>query len=354
MMSFEPHTVSPKSPKFPKRPQRALPLSASVMLVLFSFGTHTFAQEQDDPTVVGAARALAVDGVKLAQSDRCNEAIDKLERAEKLHHAPIVLTRLGECYIKLGRLVEGVESLRAVLREPLPSNPSEALTQAYADAESLFEANKPKLASLTVNVEGTAPNAALSLSIDGRSLPSALIGTAHPSDPGDHDIQVSAPGYVTSARKVTLSAGEEQTVTLTMTASADSAPRQVAASAAATDAKSASAKALPLTAASRSPSHLPAYISWGVGAVGLGLGVGFGIAAMNDKSDLDARCPAKACPPSESRLLDTSRKNATISTIGYGVALAGAAAGVVLFLLEGRAPEAQTVSARADGLTVRF
>lgn len=323
------------------------------MLVLI--GAHASAQEQqDDPAVVGAARALAVDGVKLAQSDRCNEAIDKLERAEKLHHAPIVLTRLGECYIKLGRLVEGVENLRAVLREPLPSNPSEALSQAYADAKTLFEATNPKLASLTVNVEGAAPNADLSLSIDGRSLPSALIGTAHPSDPGEHDIQVSAHGYVTSTRKVTMTAGEEQTVTLTMTASPKSAPEHVAASADGTDAKSTGAKALTPTAASRAPNHLPAYISWGVGAVGLGLGVGFGIAAMNNKSDLDARCPAKACPPSESGLLDTSRKNATISTIGYGVALVGAAAGVVLFVLEGQAPETQTVSARADGVSVRF
>src|SRR4051812_8989456 len=65
------------------------------------------AQDQSDASVTAAARALAVEGVKLAQADRCGEAIDKLERAEKLHHAPIVLTRLGECYIKLGRLVEG-------------------------------------------------------------------------------------------------------------------------------------------------------------------------------------------------------------------------------------------------------
>jgi hypothetical protein len=354
MMSTQPHAVSPKFLASRLAPSvRALPLWATLIVTWMTCSARASAQEQDDPAVIGAARALAVDGVKLAQSDRCNEAIDKLERAEKLHHAPIVLTRLGECYIKLGRLVEGVESLRAVLREPLPSNPSEALTQAYVDAKTLFEANNPRLANLTVNVEGAAADAGLSLTIDGRSLPAALIGTAHPSDPGEHEIQIAAPGYVTSTRKVTLTAGEEQTVTLTMTAAPERTAEHVAASSA-LDTKAADADALKLTAAAGGASHLPAYISWGAGAVGLGLGVGFGIAAMNNKSDLDARCPAKACPPSERGLLDTSRKNATISTIGYGVALAGAAAGVVLFLLEGRAPEQQTVSARADGVSVRF
>ena len=318
--------------------------------------TRTAAQDQSEAAVTAAARALAVEGVKLAQADRCSEAIDKLERAEKLHHAPIVLTRLGECYIKLGRLVEGVENLRAVLREPLPPSPSEALSQAYADAKSLLEATKPKLALLTVTVEGAAEGAALGLNIDGRALPVELIGAAHPSDPGEHTIQVSAAGYTASSRRVTLAPGQEQTVTITLAP----APNEAAEIAAAGDTTGTPAqRALQPTAASKRPNYWPAYIAWGTGAAALGVGIGFGAAALSNKSELDAKCPNKACPPEQHGLIDTSKKNATNSTIGYSVAIGAAALGVVLFILEGRSdsqPQTAKVGFHTSGadLTVNF
>ena len=59
-----------------------------------------------------AARSLAVDGLKLAQANNCAEAVPKLERAEKLYHSTVVASRLGECLVSVGRLVEGTEILR--------------------------------------------------------------------------------------------------------------------------------------------------------------------------------------------------------------------------------------------------
>ena len=77
--------------------------------------------EEDSAAETAAARGLAVDGLKLAQAGKCEEAIPKLEHAEKLHHSAIVLSRLGECQVTVGKLVEGTEMLRKVLREPLPA-----------------------------------------------------------------------------------------------------------------------------------------------------------------------------------------------------------------------------------------
>lgn len=325
------------------------------------------AQEQaDDPAVTATARVLAVDGVKLAQSDHCADAIDKLEQAEKLHHAPIVLTRLGECYIKLGRLLAGVESLRAVLREPLPPNPSEALSQAYADARSLLDATKPKLATLTVRVDGVADTAQLTLSIDGKNLPSALLGAAQPSDPGEHQIQVAAPGFVTASRRVSLAPGEVQTVFLTPVAAAHGGDEartpessEVPAQRSTTIESEMPAQAAPAGAVSA--SHLPAYITWGASVAALGVGVAFGIMALNDKANLDQRCPNKACPADAQRLLDDSHMHATVSTVASAVGLAGAAVGGLLFWLESSSPErpatAQSgvrVSAAPSGVRLTF
>ena len=68
------------------------------------------------------ARGLAVEGLKLADAGKCPEAIEKLMRAEKLHHSAIVQGRLGECQIAVGKLVDGTENLRKVMREPVPAS----------------------------------------------------------------------------------------------------------------------------------------------------------------------------------------------------------------------------------------
>ncbi|MET0387407.1 MAG: hypothetical protein ABW321_15670, partial [Polyangiales bacterium] len=281
--------------------------------------TQALAQEpEEDAAVTATARALAIDGVKLAQSDQCREAIDKLERAEKLHHAPVVLTRLGECYIKLGRIVAGVESLRAVLREPIPANATAAVTQAYADAQRGLDGAKPQLASLTILVSGVDDLSQLGLSIDGRALPSALLGAAQPSDPGEHTIHVNAEGFLSAARTLTLAPGEEQTVTLTLSADPKARAHSEAnlSPAAATSNQVATAAPPSATAPateSGSASHWPAYVSWGVGTVALGVGIGFGVAAMSDKAELDRRCPQPSmCSPDAAGLIDDSRTRANI------------------------------------------
>jgi hypothetical protein len=81
--------------------------------------------------------------------------------------------------------------------------------------------------------------------------------------------------------------------------------------------------------------------------------------AMSEKSDLDQRCPNKACPADAKGLLDDSRRHATISTIGYAAGLAGAAIGGVLFWLESRstdraAPTTAGLHAAPNGVALRF
>ena len=69
------------------------------------WSTLVHAQEESRSADVAAARELAIEGLKLAETGQCIPAVDRLSRAEKLHHAPIVLGRLGECEIAIGRIV---------------------------------------------------------------------------------------------------------------------------------------------------------------------------------------------------------------------------------------------------------
>ncbi|HEX7670644.1 MAG TPA: hypothetical protein VF395_13715, partial [Polyangiaceae bacterium] len=171
--------------------------------------------EGNDPAAAdtAAARALAVDGMKLALAGRCEDAIGKLERAQKLHPAPVILEQLGQCHIALGRIVEGTEMLRKLLLDPLPPHASPAISKAYERAQATLETALPKIASLTITVN--APDdAAVAVVVDGQPVPPALLGAARPTNPGDRLIEATAPGYLKASAKVTLGNGGRRSVAL--------------------------------------------------------------------------------------------------------------------------------------------
>lgn len=69
--------------------------------------------------------------------------------------------------------------------------------------------------------------------------------------------------------------------------------------------------------------------------------------ALSKKGDL--QCPGDRCPPAEHDKLDSAKSLALVSTIGFGVGLAGVVAGTV-FLLSGGSSES---SAQIGGVNAR-
>jgi hypothetical protein len=307
--------------------------------------------EEDSATEVAAARALAVDGLKLAQAGKCDEAVPKLERSEKLHHSAIVLSRLGECNVSLGKLVEGTEELRKVLREPLPATPSPALNKAYERAQSALDAAKPRIAALTISLAKAAPPD-LHLMVDGQAVPATLIDTELPADPGEHTIEANAPGYLKATAHVTLSSADKKTVSLKLETDpnapvvAPHASETVAAGAARPEqgtARPATEESnAPPAASHAAPNHAAAYVAWGMGVVGVGVGSAFGLIAMKDKHDIVAHCGSNSCTPESSESLDSAKRAGNISTIAFGVGGVGLALGTVLYFTVGTGSSQQT------------
>ncbi len=314
--------------------------------------------EEDSATETAAARTLAVEGLKLAQAGKCDDAIPKLERAEKLHHSPIVLSRLGECQVNQGKLVEGTEMLRKVLREPLPANPSPALSKAYERAQTVLDAAKPKLSGLTVSVSAP-PGVELRLMVDGVLVPNTLVDSELPADPGEHVVEASAPGYLKASSRVTLGSADKKTVTLRLEADPNApAPAPVSAGSEANPgpaaqvvaANAAAPAAAPPDVPSRPPSHVAAYVSWGVGLAGVGVGTVLGVMTLKDKHDLDAQCQNDSCPRSSGAAVDSAKRNGNISTIAFAVGGAGLVLGTVLyFSVGGGSAEAHATRAPARG-----
>jgi hypothetical protein len=311
--------------------------------------------EEDSATETAAARTLAVDGLKLAQAGKCEEAIPKLERAEKLHHSAIVLSRLGECQVTEGKLVEGTEMLRKVLREPLPANPSPALSKAYERAQTVLDSAKPRIAGLTVSVSAP-PGADLRLLVDGVAVASSLVDSELPADPGDHIVEASAPGYLKATARVTLGSADKKTVTLKLEVDPNApAPTPInagpeagpAAAALATPKQTAAPAPVAPQPPAKSPNRAPAYISWSIGLAGVGVGTAFGIMAMNGKNDLN--CQNNNCPAGSEAEVDKAKRNGNISTIAFAAGGIGLALGTVFYFTLG----SSSAEAHAKNLPAR-
>jgi hypothetical protein len=310
------------------------------------------AEESPSAEETAAARSIALEGIRLADAGRCEEAIDKLARAEKLHHAPVVLGRLGECQVLKGQLVEGTETLRKVLRETLPPDAPAVLVKARERAQSVLDKAKGRIGALNISVKGPPDTAAVAVTVDGDHMNVALLDVDRPTDPGDHLIEASAPGYSSTSARVSLSAGGRQNIVIELvqdpnatipaaTVGTPPAPASVTGAAAPSvhdNAPSAlSIEATTTPAPPREPDHTAAYVSWAVGGAGLVTGSVLGLMVLDRKGDLNDQCPAHECPESSRDELESTRGIGTAATVSFIVA--GAALGLGTFFYFNAEPE---------------
>jgi hypothetical protein len=291
-----------------------------------------FAQDQPQAENVAAARSLGLQGIKMADAGDCQGAIEKLSRAESLYHAPSILGRLGECQVNVGQIVAGTENLNRVVREQLAANAPKAFRDAQERAKGVLNTALPKIARLTVKVEPA--DAKPQVTVAGTTIPAALIGVERPTDPGTHEVMVTAPGYLDQKSSVTLAEGGTQEISIKL----EKDPNAVAATPAtpppSTTPAAVVGPAQPPADAAPKKNNTLAYVALGVGGAGLVVGGITGFLALGKKSDLKG-CEGNSCPPSQKDTLDSAKSMATISTVGFTVGFVGVGVGVVLLLAGG-------------------
>lgn len=278
----------------------------------------------DEAADTATARSLGIEGVTLADAGRCKDAIEKLDRAERLHHAPTTATRLAQCEIETGKLVSGTERLQRVIREPLGATAHPAFHAAVTRAQALLDATLPRLATLRLSVNGP-PASKLTILVDGEPTSEATLDTNRLIDPGNHEIKVTAPGFYPNAVATSLVEGETRSVVVELKPD-PKAP--------AVDETQATAPAH----AARSGSKVPAILAFGVAAAGLGVGI-YGATVVDDRtSQLDGRCSGSVCPGAMRSVHDDAKTWATVSTAGFITAGAGVTLGALLLVFS-RGPE---------------
>lgn len=313
---------------------RSLKLGVASTLTLAVALTNAPAFADEEPTAadVAAARALGQEGVRLADNGNCPEAVEKLQRAERIFHAPTTLTRLGECQIQMGKLVDGTESLNKVVREQLAGNAPAAFAQAQERAKKLLAETKPRIARLKIAVAGP-PDVPWTVKVDGEPMPLANLNMNRPMDPGEHVVEATAPGYKVAKAKVNLPEGGTDSVALTLEVDPNAPKPEANPAPAAPGSPQPTTQETPRGEAyAPPPSRVPAYVALGVGVVGVGVGAAFGVLAMGKKSDLDDACSGGVCPASARDTLDSGETFGTVSTVGFIVGAVGLVAGTYLLL----------------------
>jgi hypothetical protein len=299
---------------------------------------HALAQSGADRAT---ARNLAAEGYTALKTQDYATAEDRFRRADALVHAPTLVVDHARALMGLGRYVEAEERLELVIREGVADNAPWVWKKAIQDAEKLVNEAKPKVAWLTINVNG--PNVP-SVTVDGKEVPVAALGVRRAVDPGERRISATASGYLQTEISVTMPEGGERAVSLDMSVD----PAAVASPTGSAPQRQPTSPRR--SAPPKKPDNTLAFAALGVGGVGLVVGTVTGMIALGKRSDLTGSkysCSGSHCPEAARSTVDAYHRYGIMSGVGFGVGVASSAIGVWL-LLSNSTTESGKASARAS------
>ena len=260
-------------------------------------------------------------GVKLYEERDWRAALVEFQRAYEIAPQYRVLYNVGQCLYQVEDYVGSLDAFEKYMAEGSAEVPPERRDQVQGILGEL----RGRVAHVRVmaNVEG-AEIAVDDVVVGTTPLASPLLVSA-----GRRKIVASKAGRTGVVRFVDVAGEDSVDVTLTL----ETAPR--------TDWVAAGGS----TREGRSP--VPAIVAFSIAAAGGAVGVVSGIEAMGNKLDLDRACSAHSCPPSSESLIDESKRNAALSSIGFAVGVAGLGAGILVLLLPKLGADRSTARANA-------
>lgn len=303
---------------------RVLRCCVPALLLAFAFTLSPRVAHAGDKAL---AESLFEAGRSLMQQKKFTEACPKFEESQRQDPSPGTLLNLGECYEGLGKTASAWAEYKAA------ATMAQTMGRSAQEKAALERAARLEKTLSKLEIDGPPSTiAGLTVKRDGDDIGVGSLGVALAVDPGDHQIEVSAPGYKTWSTKITVGKQATQKVSIPALEQApESAP---AAPAAATSAPPTHDQGVATTGSKRTIG----YVVGGVGIVGIGVGTVFGLMASSQASsakDDPSLCPGKVCTPAGRSEIDSAKSKALISTIGIGVGAAALITGAVLVLTSG-------------------
>lgn len=297
----------------------------------------------DDPA---AAEALFESGVTAMKAGKWDAACPAIAESFRLEPRPGTLFTLAECWRKAGKIATALARYDEYLRVFDRMSAAEKGGQRGRDkiAREQAQALRGQVPRLTVMVL-EAPEGAY-VERDGEKLGAPSLGQPLPIDPGEHTIVLELDGRVLDTQSVTLAAGENKTVRLRAAANSEVTPTAGSAGVAATTGAPRDPARADSGADSGDSQRTLGYVVGAVGVAGILVGSITGLMVFGKKSTIEDNCAGTDCNREGKEAADSAQTLATVSTIAFGVGLAGVGAGSVLVLTAGGSDE----SARSFGI----
>jgi len=276
--------------------KRALALAVALLLARPVFAEPTEAEKD-------AARILFTEGTELRSAGKLTAALERFQKAFDLAATPITTVELARTHQMLGHFVEARRLCLHV--ETLEKKPTESAKSLAAreEAKTLATELQAKIPTIVVRADGAA-----TATLDGKPI---QLGAKLAVDPGKHTVIAGK-----QSESFTIEAGEhDRVITIEVPKEAPAPLRPP--------------PPPPPKDVTPAKTNTLVWIGGAVGGAGLLVGAGFGALALSSASTVKDECPSNTCPPSRHDDLDTTRRWATISTVGFAVAAVGATVFVI-------------------------
>jgi hypothetical protein len=218
---------------------------------------------------------------------------------------------LAVCHNKLGQLRDALRSLHEFLRR------ADATDDRRSRATVLLADIEQRMPRLELRARSRIP-AGARIVLDGQAISSERLRLPLALDPGEHVLELTAPGHGQERRTFEIKERERRVEAVVFTRTDPVAPP---------------APSRPIPQADR---PLPAlfYVSLGVGVAGLLTAAGSGLIVLQQRGVMDDSCndKTKECTREGLSAEDQARRYSIVNTVAWGVGVAGTAfAGYLLF-----------------------
>jgi hypothetical protein len=258
---------------------------------------------------------------------------------------PQVRFHIGLCQENLGKLVAANGEYQLAAAAADDANAPEVKAQVVARIDGL-KARIPKI----VIKRGTGGDYA-TVSLDGVTLGSALIGKEMAVDPGPHTVEGRAPGFNLFMNSFNIGEKETKTIEVTLPRKSAAFAKTNAAPMPGPGAGTAEIDGMPADTTAKAGRGALPYVVGGLGVASLAASGIFFILRGSAISEIDSICGPtnRICNPDAQAAYDRGRTYTTLADITLAAGLVGVGAGVVLYL-----SSKPTTSSGATGVRVEI
>ncbi len=271
------------------------------------------------------AEALFRDAKSLMDRAKYPEACAKFSESQRADPTLGTQLYLALCYEKQGKAASAWTEYAEAANQATRTNQTARAAFARTRVTELDKI----LSRVTLSIQSQNADG-LEVRLDNNSVGTAALGTPVPLDPGQHQVTAKQPGKKAWSTTFTVPDGPSSlTIDIPVLEQEPASVRAASVEASTnTTAEAASGPSKP-----SEDTNSRRIVAWTIGGAGLMMFAGgavFGLRASSKRDQASQECVDKLCTQAGLDAIDSANAAATLSTIGFGVGLAGLAAGAAL------------------------